>query len=451
MMCAPVVHSIASQTPDQITLTLNLPPALPCFAGHFPGFPVLPGVVQLDWVMQIARSFLACPPASGTDLRIKFKRPIAPGAALVLTVRHDAARHRLDFTYRSADTIASQGQVAPGTMSLRLCAIVPSYNHVRVVGDVVVKLRQLGLPVFVVDDGSDAPAAAALAALHDARHDVRVTRLPVNRGKGRAVCEGFRLAREAGFTHALQVDADGQHDLAAVPRMIDIARSHPDALVSGQAVFDGSAPLGRRIGRWITHVWVFVETLSFRITDSMCGLRVYPLAAVSAVVDAEPVGERMDFDTAVMVRLCWRGVPLVMVPVRVSYPPGNTSNFRLWQDNWRITCMHTRLVFAMLARLPIGRFSRPRPADATSAHSTSAHSTSASLEIGALDIGALGLAHRTWRGVRHPLLHCGVPAAWPPRLPHRHRADRRVFLPRRGRPPPCLARFPAACLCHRRH
>jgi predicted LPLAT superfamily acyltransferase/glycosyltransferase involved in cell wall biosynthesis len=253
-------------------------------------------------------------------------------------------------------------------MSFRVCAIIPSYNHHQVVGDVVATLHGLGLPVFVVDDGSDAAAAATLAAMDDRARGIRVTRLPVNCGKGRAVCEGFRLAREAGFTHSLQVDADGQHDLAVVPRMLDLAERHPDALVSGHALFDRSAPIGRRIGRWITHLWVFVETLSFRVTDSMCGLRVYPLAVVADVLDSEPVGSRMDFDTSVMVRLCWRGVPVVMVPVRISYPPDNTSNFRLWRDNLYITWMHTRLVLTMLARAVRGRIRRPRRPDDPAAH-----------------------------------------------------------------------------------
>src|SRR6202034_1264151 len=107
--------------------------------------------------------------------------------------------------------------------------------------------------------------------------------------------------------------------------------------ICGHAVFDQSAPIGRRIGRWVTHVWVFVETLSFLVTDSMCGLRAYPLEAATALANSEPIGDRMEFDTDVLVRLCWRGVPVVMVPVRVSYPPGNTSNFRVWRDNVRIT------------------------------------------------------------------------------------------------------------------
>lgn len=250
-------------------------------------------------------------------------------------------------------------------MSFRCCAILPSYNHARAIAGIVARLHDYGLPVFVVDDGSDTPAAAALAALHDPQRQVWVTRLPANGGKGRAVCEGFRLAREAGFTHSLQVDADGQHDLGVVASMLSVAQSHPGALVSGQAVFDASAPLGRRIGRWITHFWVFVETLSLRISDSMCGLRIYPLAAAHEVIATERVGSRMDFDTAIMVRLCWRGVPVVMVPVRVAYPAGNTSNFHLWRDNLRITRMHTRLVFAMLARLVTGRMQRAHgPGDA---------------------------------------------------------------------------------------
>ncbi len=168
---------------------------------------------------------------------------------------------------------------------------------------------------------------------------------------GAAVVEGFRLAWEAGFTHALQVDADGQHDLDALPALLARAAERPDALVSGQPLYDASIPVGRKIGRWITHVWVWIETVSLRITDSMCGFRVYPLAAVRSLLSEETVGRRMDFDTEIMVRLFWRGTAVEMVPVKVIYPPGNSSNFDLLRDNWRISKMHARLVFAMLRRL----------------------------------------------------------------------------------------------------
>lgn len=242
---------------------------------------------------------------------------------------------------------------------MRACAVVPSHNHWQALPGVVAGLRQVGLAVFIIDDGSDPPAAAALAALHDPEAGVTVTRLAVNGGKGAAVCEGFRLAQAAGFSHVVQVDADGQHDLDALPRLLATAEANPQAVVSGAPVYDDSVPLGRKIGRWVTHLWVFVETLSFRISDSMCGFRVYPLAACLTLLAGEKLGRRMDFDTEIMVRLFWRGVPPVMVPVAVRYPVGNTSNFDVLWDNVRISWMHTRLVFAMLTHLPSILRNRP--------------------------------------------------------------------------------------------
>ncbi len=236
-------------------------------------------------------------------------------------------------------------------MTFRPCAIVPSYNHHANLPNVIAGLRAIGLSVLVVDDGSAEPARAAIAANHDPENGVRVHRLSTNQGKGAAVVAGFRLAWDQGFTHALQADADGQHDIGAASRLIDLARARPEALVSGKPIYDDTAPKSRTIGRWMTHVWVWVETLSLRITDSMCGFRVYPLRAALDVVEREPVGTRMDFDTDIMVRMAWRGVPVIMTPVAVAYPKDNLSNFDLWRDNWRITKMHTRLVFTMIARM----------------------------------------------------------------------------------------------------
>ncbi len=234
------------------------------------------------------------------------------------------------------------------------CAIVPSHNHWLALGAVVHGLRQAGLPVFIIDDGSGEEARAAIAALHDPSQGVRVHRLEINQGKGAAVLEGFRLARDAGYSHAVQVDADGQHDLDALEPMLDLARQNPDALITGLPQYDASIPTGRKIGRWITHVWVWIETLSLSIKDSMCGFRVYPLEPVMRLLAVRKVGLRMDFDTEIMVRLFWQGTPVLGLPVKVIYPPDNTSNFDLWRDNLRISRMHTKLVCEMLLR-PLAR------------------------------------------------------------------------------------------------
>lgn len=236
---------------------------------------------------------------------------------------------------------------------MRICAIVPSHNHTRAVAGIVSALRAAGLPVFIVDDGSAAGAKAELAALDNPADGIRVVRLEPNQGKGGAVLHGFQLAMAAGFTHALQIDADGQHDIASLPSLLALARSRPEALVTGVPVYDRTMPIGRAIGRYITHAWVWIETLSLQIRDSMCGLRVYPLAPVAELCAAgERIGRRMDFDTEIMVRLFWRGVPVIEHPVAVTYPLGNTSNFDLWRDNLRISAMHARLFLGMVVRLP---------------------------------------------------------------------------------------------------
>ncbi len=247
------------------------------------------------------------------------------------------------------------------------CAVIPTLNHYKVLGRVVNELMAHDLQIIIVDDGSDEVAAKEIAALQDQSGGVIVLRHEQNRGKGAAFETGLKKSLSLGFSHALQVDADGQHDLADIPKLIAAARKEPGCLVTAKPVYDDSMPLGRRIGRWVTHVWVWIETLSFMITDSMCGYRVYPVAATLDVIRSETIGKRMDFDTSIMVHLYWRGLDVIEIPSRVIYPEENTSNFDVLNDNIRITKMHTRLVICMLWRLLTlqSRNSQPKPTQAT--------------------------------------------------------------------------------------
>ncbi|MBQ4665508.1 glycosyltransferase family 2 protein [Aeromonas hydrophila] len=228
------------------------------------------------------------------------------------------------------------------------CILIPCYNHAGPLAAVLARLAEYELPCLLIDDGSEPVAAAELAALAARYPWVTLLRHPHNQGKGGAVMTGLRRAHALGFSHALQVDADGQHDLADIPALLAEADKHPAALVSGRPLYDDSVPKGRLYGRYITHVWVWIETLSFAIKDSMCGFRVYPLAATCALLDRVALGRRMDFDTEVMVRLYWAGVAVRFVPTRVIYPADGSSHFQLWRDNRDISWMHTRLVCRLL-------------------------------------------------------------------------------------------------------
>ena len=233
-----------------------------------------------------------------------------------------------------------------------VCAVIPVYDHEHAVGRMVESLRQQGLTVFLVDDGSGPSCAAELQRLADADAEVRLLRLPENQGKGAAVMAGLAAAASAGFSHALQIDADGQHDPTDLPRFVAAADVDPQSLVCGRPVFDASIPRHRFYLRYLTHVMVWLNTLSFDIPDSMCGLRLYPLSVVLPILTAEPPGRRMDFDSEVLVRLHWRGVRMQWVPTPVRYPVDGVSHFRMVRDNWLITRMHTRLFFGMLRRSP---------------------------------------------------------------------------------------------------
>jgi glycosyltransferase involved in cell wall biosynthesis len=232
------------------------------------------------------------------------------------------------------------------------CAVIPVYDHEQTVGTVVEAVRAAGLPCFLVDDGSQAECARALERLAATTDETRLLRFARNRGKGSAVLAGFELATEAGFTHALQVDADGQHSLEDIPRFLEEARAHPQALVCGRPEFDASMPAIRRYGRYLTHALVWLETLSLDIPDSLCGFRVYPLEAVTRLLRDERVGARMDFDVEILVRMYWRRVPLRWIATQVVYPRDGISHFRLLRDNARMVALQLRLLSGMVPRLP---------------------------------------------------------------------------------------------------
>jgi len=232
------------------------------------------------------------------------------------------------------------------------CAVIPVYNHERTLPAVIAALRAEALPCVLVDDGSRPAAAAVIDQLAEAA-DVYLVRHSINQGKGGAVSSGLREAARLGFSHALQVDADGQHDLAAVALFLDRACQAPDAIICGYPRFDASVPRGRLYARYLTHVWVWINTLSLSIRDSMCGFRVYPLNPTLALLDATRLGRRMDFDTEILVRLHWRQQPMVWLPTQVHYPTDGISHFRLWQDNLLISAMHARLFGGMLRRAPM--------------------------------------------------------------------------------------------------
>jgi len=238
--------------------------------------------------------------------------------------------------------------------------LIPSYNTGGRVLQTVWEAARIWQPVWVVVDGSTDGTLEALQAL--ARHDpdIRVLALPRNRGKGAAILHGLREAREAGYTHALTMDADGQHPTDKIREFMATSQAHPDALVLGRPVFDVTAPRVRVHGRKLSNWCAELETLGAGIGDALYGFRVYPIAPLCDIMNRQPWMRRYDFDAEAAVRLCWSGVrPMnLAAPVKYFRPEdGGVSHFRYVRDNALLTWMHVRLILEGLVRLPflIGR------------------------------------------------------------------------------------------------
>lgn len=236
--------------------------------------------------------------------------------------------------------------------NLSFCAIVPCYElHANCLEKTLVRISQFLPKIIVIDDGSSTENAQKIKTLTEKFHATLIVNTS-NGGKGAAITLGLLKASELNFTHAIQIDSDGQHDIEAVTTLIQLARENPTTLISGRPVYDETVPMGRKLGRYLTHIWVWIETLSLDIVDSMCGFRAYPLESTVKILKRVNIGKRMDFDPEIMVRYYWAYGKVKFFPLRVIYPENGQSYFQLFDDNWLITKMHTKLFFGMLWRFP---------------------------------------------------------------------------------------------------
>ncbi len=246
--------------------------------------------------------------------------------------------------------------MSAGAASRTHLVLIPSYNPGPQVYETVRAARARWTPVWVVVDGSDDGTRQGLEQMARDDAGLRVLALESNRGKGAAVLHALGHAAAAGFTHALTMDADGQHPAASIPEFMAASQRAPEAMVLGVPQFDASAPALRVKGRRISNWWANLETLWCGIQDSLFGFRVYPVRALLEVMQRQRWMRRFDFDPEAAVRLAWRGVPPLNLPAPVRYlrpDEGGVSHFRYGRDNALLTWMHVRLMLGFLARLPL--------------------------------------------------------------------------------------------------
>lgn len=229
------------------------------------------------------------------------------------------------------------------TACVRPCILIPTYNNARTVAQVVEAAKLTGYPVFVVNDGATDGTAELVRAIEG----ITLLEHETNRGKGAALLTGFEAAQRAGFTHAVTLDSDGQHDSELAPRFVEAAEEDPARLVLGDRdMLAGGAGPGSVWGRRNSNFWTWIET-GLRLPDTQTGFRCYPL---ERVLERSYVTRGFDFEIEVIVKLAWAGAPLHSIPIPVRYFQGEerVSHMRPVADFLRIAKLNTRLVSARI-------------------------------------------------------------------------------------------------------
>lgn len=233
--------------------------------------------------------------------------------------------------------------------------LIPSYNPGPRLRETVRDACAQWSPVWVVVDGSTDGSGEVLEEMARSEPRLRVLRRASNGGKGAALLEGLHAAQRAGFTHALTLDADGQHPAQCIIPFMSASRAAPQAMILGKPLFDASAPRirlrGRRIANWCTAI----VTAGAGIPDALFGFRVYPIGPLVGAMEATRWMRRFDFDPEAVIRLSWQGVPVLGLPAPVRYfapAQGGVSHFNYWRDNVLLTSMFLRLAVGCAVRLP---------------------------------------------------------------------------------------------------
>ena len=233
----------------------------------------------------------------------------------------------------------------------RYCIIIPTYNNCRTVTDVVKRALAVCNDVVVINDGStDATAdvlkdTGAFVITHDK-----------NRGKGQALKTGILYARDKGFSHAVTIDADGQHFPEDIPVLIEVSEQAPAAIVVGcRNLTSENMPRKNTFANRFSNFWFKVQTAR-KLEDTQSGFRIYPL---NELYGLWLITSRYEAELELMVFAAWHGVQVKGVPVRVLYQPEGerVSHFHPFRDFFRISVLNTLLCFgAVLYGLPLALF-----------------------------------------------------------------------------------------------
>lgn len=352
---------------NSATYRCRLHPEAPVFKAHFPGFPVLPGVLTLKMVVDAinasqffstqtltvqsignAKYLAVVNPQETQEVEISVALKAEKNAdepavfQFKATVQNGETRFAtFSFSCTAADFITV------GVEENEVCAVIPTYQNAKTLLKVVADVHRVVDTVFVVDDGSNDGTAALLDKATGNERPEKVLTHPKNCGKGAALKTGLTYARQQGFRYAVTVDADGQHRADDIPALLKAVEEEPDALAIGsRGLQHENMPAKSTFANRFSNFWFALQTLQ-RLPDTQSGLRIYPLRRLHGL---RWMSARYEAELTLLVFSAWAGVKLLPVPVSVYYPPRDqrVTHFRPGRDFTRISVLNTLLCFLMV-------------------------------------------------------------------------------------------------------
>ena len=227
-------------------------------------------------------------------------------------------------------------------MQFKPILIIPFYNHIDQFKAFFPYIKDLNIKILISNDGSNSSQTKELKSICKNNNFFYIEQSK-NAGKGQALVQAFRWAFTHNFTHALQIDADGQHSTKDIPKFLDLSQKNPHSLICGIPLFDCSVPKHRKYGHKLTTFWTHVETLStHKIQDALCGYRIYPLKPIFSILPSLKF-MRMGFDIEILVKAYWNNIPIINVETKINYPDTGLSHFKLLRSNLEISLLHSYL------------------------------------------------------------------------------------------------------------
>jgi glycosyltransferase involved in cell wall biosynthesis len=226
---------------------------------------------------------------------------------------------------------------------LGIVVIIPTYNNEKTLASVINGVKEYSSQIIVVNDGSTDSTAEILLGIDG----IQVLTHKKNKGKGYALKNSLREAKEQGFRYAITIDSDGQHYPSDIPVFIKEIEKTPDSLLVGARNLQADNMPGKNtFANKFSNFWFKLET-GIKLEDTQSGYRLYPLYYIG---NMKIFTAKYEFELEAIVFSAWKGVNVKNIPIHVYYPPEGerVSHFRPLRDFTRISILNTVLVLIAL-------------------------------------------------------------------------------------------------------